>query len=177
MDIKIWCPVISQFLRGSCPNCLLFLLFQDPPSLPSFTWKPVNRTAVEGGRETFYCTATGSPSPTITWSKLGGSIPADRRQEPSPGSLRIIDLQPGDDGIYICTASNFLGNVTAQAFLHIQGDLRQCGFSIWLWNSCGVVQIYWLFQGQPLFNTCTDQSLNIHVPMMNGIHELILYCI
>lgn len=94
----------------------------DPPTLPSFTVKPVNQTAQEGQRVTFYCTALGNPSPTITWSKLAGSIPADRRQEPSPGSLRIINLQADDDGIYICTAQNFMGNVTAQVFLRIQGE-------------------------------------------------------
>lgn len=59
----------------------------------------------------------------ITWSKLDGNIPADRREEPSPGALRIINLKPEDDGIYICTAQNILGNITAQAFLRIQGDL------------------------------------------------------
>lgn len=98
-------------------------MIQDPPTPPLFTRKPVDRTALEGGRETFYCTASGSPSPTITWSKLDGSIPANRRREPSPGSLRIIDLKPADDGIYVCTAQNFLGNITAQAFLRIQGEL------------------------------------------------------
>ena len=77
---------------------------------------------MEGGRETFYCAADGIPPPTITWSKLGGIIAADRREEPYPGALRIIDLQPEDDGVYICTAENILGNRTAQAFLRIQGD-------------------------------------------------------
>ena len=100
----------------------LFVFFQDPPAFPSFTRTPVNQTANEGGRVTFYCSATGSPSPTVTWSKLGGIIPADRQQEPSPGSLRIINLQPNDDGTYVCTAQNFLGKITAHAFLRIQGD-------------------------------------------------------
>lgn len=79
---------------------------------------------MEGGRETFFCSASGIPSPVITWSKLGGNIPADRREEPSPGALRIVNVKPEDDGIYICTAQNILGNITAQAFLHIQGDLN-----------------------------------------------------
>ena len=102
------------------------MFFQDPPAIPSFTRRPINQTANEGGRVTFYCSATGSPSPTVTWSKLGGIIPADRQQEPSPGSLRIINLQPSDDGTYVCTAQNFLGKITAHAFLRIQGD-----FLVW----------------------------------------------
>ena len=103
-------------------NVSLYLSFpQDPPTPPSFTITPVNQTAKEGERVTFYCAATGSPSPTITWSKLRGTIPGDRREEPSPGSLRIVNLQPEDDGIYICAAQNFLRNI-AQAFLRIQGD-------------------------------------------------------
>ena len=105
------------------------MFFQDPPAFPSFTRTPVNQTANEGGRVTFYCSATGSPSPTVTWSKLGGIIPADRQQEPSPGSLRIIKLQPNDDGTYVCTAQNFLGKITAHAFLRIQGDFLI--FSCW----------------------------------------------
>ena len=113
---KIVCVSISKTL-------IFCVFFQDPPTHPSFTVKPVNRTASEGGRETFYCAASGNPSPTITWSKLSGSIPADRRQEPSPGSLRIVNLQPGDDGIYVCTAQNSEGSITAQAFLRIQGGL------------------------------------------------------
>ena len=102
------------------------MFFQDPPAIPSFTRRPVNQTASEGGRVTFYCSATGGPSPIVTWSKLRGIIPADRQQEPSPGSLRIINLQPSDDGTYVCTAQNFLGKITAHAFLRIQGD-----FLVW----------------------------------------------
>ena len=105
------------------------MFFQDPPAFPSFTRTPVNQTANEGGRVTFYCSATGSPSPIVTWSKLGGIIPSDRQQEPSPGSLRIINLQPSDDGTYVCTAQNFLGKITAHAFLRIQGDFLI--FSCW----------------------------------------------
>lgn len=101
-------------------NCFIHL--EDPPVPPSFTTTPVNKTALEGRRETFYCAADGIPSPTITWSKLGGIIAADRREEPSPGALRIVNLQPEDDGVYICTAQNIRGNRTTQAFLHIQGD-------------------------------------------------------
>lgn len=112
---KIFCVV------GINNTSTFFVFFQDPPSHPSFTVKPVNQTALEGGRATFYCAASGNPSPTITWGKLDGSIPADRRQEPSPGSLRIVNLQLGDDGIYVCTAQNSAGSITAQAFLRIQG--------------------------------------------------------
>lgn len=100
------------------------LYVNNPPTHPSFTRMPVNQTVKEGERVTFYCAATGSPFPTIRWSKLGGVIPADRREEPSPGSLRIVNLQPGDDGIYICAAQNFLSSISAQAFLRIQGYPR-----------------------------------------------------
>lgn len=100
------------------------LQVHDPPTPPSFTVKPVNQTATEGGRVTFYCAASGNPSPKITWRKFQGSLPADRRQEPSPGSLRIVNLQPEDDALYLCTAQNLVAVLTAAAFLRIEGYPR-----------------------------------------------------
>ena len=91
--------------------------------------RPVNKTVTEKGRVTFSCAASGNPPPLITWTKLGGSIPSHRRQEPSPGSLRIINLQLEDDGIYICTAQNQVANITAKAFLHIQGEFTKSSCS------------------------------------------------
>ena len=73
---------------------------------------------------TFYCEATGNPPPRITWSKADGHIPADRIEEPSLGSLRIIHIQLEDDGIYICTAQNSKGSVTAQVSLQIEGNFH-----------------------------------------------------
>jgi len=100
------------------------LKVKDPPTLPVFTERPANKTETEEGRVTFSCRASGNPFPLIIWTKLVGSIPSDRRQEPSPGSLRIINLRLEDEGIYICTAQNLVGNITAKAFLRIEGYPR-----------------------------------------------------
>ncbi|KAK2566723.1 Hemicentin-1 [Acropora cervicornis] len=113
----------AENLYGST-SAIASLKVKDPPTLPVFTERPANKTETEEGRVTFSCRASGNPFPLITWTKLVGSIPSDRRQEPSPGSLRIINLQLEDEGIYICTAQNLVGNITAKAFLRIEGYPR-----------------------------------------------------
>ena len=148
---KIFCVV------GTSNTLIFFVFFQDPPSHPSFTVKPVNQTALEGGRTTFYCAASGNPSPTITWSKLNGNISADRRQEPSPGSLRIVNLQPGDIGIYVCTAQNSEGSITAQAFLRIQGSV--------------CLNLRWID-----VTTCIELKFEIHAQLYTQMYWLFSFC-
>lgn len=36
-------------------------------------------------------------------------------------SLRIKAVQPGDDGIYVCEASNGAGSITASALVTVHG--------------------------------------------------------
>ncbi|XP_071806215.1 hemicentin-2-like isoform X2 [Asterias amurensis] len=82
-----------------------------------FTRVPVDQSVTVGGRVTLACSATGTPDPVISWSKIGGSIPLDRMESPSPGWLRITSIIATDSGVYICTASNGLQSATSQAQL------------------------------------------------------------
>lgn len=55
---------------------------------------------------TLTCKARG-PQRSITWSKLGGSLPYNSRQE--DGILTISDARPEDTGMYICTVTSYTG--------------------------------------------------------------------
>ena len=79
--------------------------------------------AEEKQKVTISCTATGQPSPRITWSKAGGSLPGGRIHV-QDGTLKIFKVTRKDGGIYICKAENILGSVTDTAQLIVYSPLR-----------------------------------------------------
>ena len=72
---------------------------------------------------TIACTATGQPSPRITWSKSVGSLPGGRIKIQG-GTMKIFSVIKKDGGIYICKAENILGSVTDTAQLIVYSPLR-----------------------------------------------------
>ncbi|XP_032234904.2 roundabout homolog 3 [Nematostella vectensis] len=96
----------------------------DAPAAPSFTTTPTNQTAREGSDITFYCMASGVPTPTITWHKVGGVILSNRTDKPRPGAIRIQSVIPSDDGSYVCEAINSEGTKRADVYLRIEGFPR-----------------------------------------------------
>ena len=115
------CWLLCSFLEHwHCHACSI----TDPPSAPVFTTTPQNITAKENARITFHCRATGVPTPSISWGKMTGQFPSDRSDEPSPGSLRIVDVKPSDQGLYVCAAANSEGTVAAQVYLRIEGGSK-----------------------------------------------------
>uniref|UniRef100_A0A8C4Q4Q6 protein-tyrosine-phosphatase n=1 Tax=Eptatretus burgeri TaxID=7764 RepID=A0A8C4Q4Q6_EPTBU len=83
-----------------------------------FTQLPEDQTGVSGGVASFVCIANGDPRPHITWTKKGQKVSSQRFEviqfsEGLGSVLRIQPLRtPSDDGIYQCTISNGLGEVT-----------------------------------------------------------------
>ncbi|XP_071843255.1 hemicentin-1-like isoform X2 [Apostichopus japonicus] len=88
----------------------------------AFTRTPVDQTVVVGGRVTFACEATGTPEPTLTWTKENGdlSIVSLRTDEPAPGWLRISNVEVSDSGLFMCTASNGLSTSSTSVQLTVQ---------------------------------------------------------
>ena len=68
---------------------------------PSFDSRPTNQTVIEGTNTTFHCTATGNPTPTITWMKDGKSV--------AEGHTLSFETSRNDSGKYWCLATNGLG--------------------------------------------------------------------
>ena len=69
------------------------------------------------------CTATGQPSPKITWSKAVGSLPGGRIKV-QDGTMKIYSVTKKDAGTYICKAENILGLATDTAQLTVFSPLR-----------------------------------------------------
>ncbi|XP_041081499.1 peroxidasin homolog [Polyodon spathula] len=81
---------------------------------PRFSALPTDSTVLIGQSVEFICSAEGTPSATIAWTKAGAQISDQRYTVLSSGTLRIVDVAEHDQGQYECHASNRAGaNFTA----------------------------------------------------------------
>ncbi|XP_061075720.1 basement membrane-specific heparan sulfate proteoglycan core protein-like isoform X1 [Conger conger] len=76
------------------------------------------QTVMLGNSVEFECQAVGDPTPTVRWSKVGGSLPA--HVEVRGGMLKIPQVKDTDAGHYRCTATNDVGSVQSQVVLNVQ---------------------------------------------------------
>ena len=76
------------------------------------TTEPSNQTVLEGTTVTFRCSATGNPTPNITWTKDGKGV--------GSGNILRFQTNRNQSGKYWCSAENGL-NITADgsAFLNV----------------------------------------------------------
>ena len=79
--------------------------------------------AEEKQNVTIACTATGQPSPRITWSKAVGSLLRGRINIQG-GTMKIYSVTKKDAGTYICKAENILGTATATTLVMVFSPLR-----------------------------------------------------
>ena len=88
--------------------------------LPVFTKLPPS-LAVPVQHTTFQviCQAEGFPRPTVTWNRVGMSLPAGR-VEVSQGTLTIKNLSPADSGLYECIATNIMGTKKTRTNVAVQ---------------------------------------------------------
>ncbi|NXU96398.1 SN protein, partial [Cettia cetti] len=88
-----------------------------------------------GGRQAvLLCSADGVPPPDMAVSRGQGQPPLATRSGPSdprfevratPTSLRVgmAGLQPGDEGLYLCSATNSRGSAAASLRLEVPGEV------------------------------------------------------
>ncbi|XP_066174541.1 sialoadhesin [Sylvia atricapilla] len=85
-----------------------------------------------GGQAVLLCSADGVPAPDIAVSRGQGHPPLATTRGPSdprfevratPTSLRVemARLEPGDEGLYLCSATNSHGSATASLRLQVPG--------------------------------------------------------
>uniref|UniRef100_A0A673FZ41 Obscurin like cytoskeletal adaptor 1a n=1 Tax=Sinocyclocheilus rhinocerous TaxID=307959 RepID=A0A673FZ41_9TELE len=83
-------------------------------------------TVTEGKHAKFRCYVTGKPKPEIVWKKDGENIVPGRRFlifEDREGyyTLKVLYCKQQDTGLYICAASNALGNTLSAVQLSVKG--------------------------------------------------------
>ena len=89
-------------------------------STPVVIVSPTSLTVTQNQTATFYCSADGNPSPSVSWSKINGtkSISIDKKDN----KLEITNASHNDSGKYVCTATNILGQVEKEAKLLVEGS-------------------------------------------------------
>ncbi|XP_047673954.1 hemicentin-1 isoform X2 [Tachysurus fulvidraco] len=85
------------------------LRVQVPPVITSNTKSYA--VAVDGS-VTLQCQTEGYPTPLVSWYKDGKPLSESvRHRVLSSGSLHLVFAQPGDTGLYTCTAANVAGSL------------------------------------------------------------------
>ncbi|XP_058532481.1 basement membrane-specific heparan sulfate proteoglycan core protein isoform X2 [Ochotona princeps] len=88
------------------------------PGAPQAQVEEVELTVEAGHTATLRCSASGSPMPTIHWSKLRAPLPWQHRLEGN--TLIIPRVAQQDSGQYICNATSHLGHSEATVVLHVE---------------------------------------------------------
>ncbi|XP_043943377.1 contactin-1 [Protopterus annectens] len=76
--------------------------------------------ALTGQNVSLECFALGNPVPNITWIKVGEHLPVSAEETKFDPVLKIINIQPEDDGTYECKAQNDKGTDTHQAKITVR---------------------------------------------------------
>lgn len=93
----------------------LHLCFSLAP--PMITVWPKRRYKVDAGENlTLTCNSTGSPMPTISWTKEG--VPQNQFYV-SGHKLHLMDVKRKDVGSYRCTATNAYGTATSHTIVNL----------------------------------------------------------
>ena len=86
-----------------------------------------NVTALTQTIITIQCNTSGVPTPTVTWTKDGQSIPSGGRYTTkSDGSLLIASSREDHSAKYTCTAISVAGEDRASSTLKIQSKPSFC---------------------------------------------------
>ncbi|CAL4159892.1 unnamed protein product, partial [Meganyctiphanes norvegica] len=135
---------------------------------------------VEQGKSvTLECTAEGNPVPLITWSKHGGHMPSGRpEEEGDPQNFCHVKKTFHDEGTYICTASNGIGDPsktsmdvlveympdinTEEAILHTgKGDSAKL---VCIVHGRPLPTVAWYKSGEPV-------NIDRHISSHDGAHH------
>ena len=86
-------------------------------STPEVTVTPASVTVTENQTAAFYCSASGNPKPTVSWSKVNDSKMSKGHQN----KLEVKNAQYRDSGKYVCLATNVLGQDKKAVELVVEG--------------------------------------------------------
>ena len=86
---------------------------------PEITVEPISKTVIEGEQVVFRCNASGIPTPSIIWERLGSNLPESALDR--NGLLTISSVGAEDAGTYICKAVNSEGEDSLNVQLEVIG--------------------------------------------------------
>lgn len=92
---------------------------------PEIFTLPQNISVITGDSARFMCEAKGAPKPVINWSRVTTSgvltqlVVSTGHIQLLGGELLIPVTDVGDEGLYVCNATNSFGNDVAEAFLTV----------------------------------------------------------
>lgn len=81
--------------------------------------EPGSQTVIQGDNVEFQCNASGIPTPSLIWERLGSNLPegaADRN-----GLLILTSVSPENSGTYVCKAVNSEGADSINVQLKVIG--------------------------------------------------------
>ncbi|XP_021927336.1 basement membrane-specific heparan sulfate proteoglycan core protein isoform X6 [Zootermopsis nevadensis] len=114
-----------------CPPVITFCECFDPDCLPPRIGRGVSSLALRidasqdvirvGDTVDVQCSASGDPSVTFLWTKVGERI--ENNVQVSGNLLRITDVRPSNGGVYRCTARTSTGSYDEDYVLGIQDSV------------------------------------------------------
>ena len=111
-DPPLFLSSFNIFISLTLPPC--FHLSLSVSVAPQLTVLETSITVVEGSEVTLSCSATGHPTPTVTWQRNGGEVPSDSTPNLSSeggegaGSLTISPVRGEDGGDWECVGTNIV---------------------------------------------------------------------
>ena len=100
-----------------------FILPPVPPSL--YPDCDVDVNAARGSTVTFQFQVSGQPEPTVVWERESQRMTTDDRviitTNDGVTSLTMHDVARDDEGLYVCCATNHLGNTVQECQLTLLG--------------------------------------------------------
>ncbi|XP_077865920.1 roundabout homolog 2-like [Saccoglossus kowalevskii] len=110
------CVTVNPLLRDQPEYSNYATLTVNPREGPPYVvLSPSNITVGVGSPASMECQIIGTPTPTISWIKLGeiGAIINSPARYVQDNTLYITSVDDGDAGVYICTGSNSEGSISA----------------------------------------------------------------
>ncbi|XP_040567961.1 immunoglobulin superfamily DCC subclass member 4-like [Lepeophtheirus salmonis] len=86
---------------------------------PYFISRPLDTTALAGDDVLLNCQANGDPYPDVQWHRQGTDIDINKVKIVNGKGLKLENVHPSDEGVYICEANNIRGSISTTAKLSI----------------------------------------------------------
>lgn len=100
-------------------SLFFFMLIEQFP--PSFITKPDPQTVYVGKRAMIQCVITASEPLSVVWLKDNRAIPTHYQTlcENNKHTLEVCRVEPADQGLYLCKASNDVGSAECSTELRV----------------------------------------------------------